>query len=52
MSSWYLDIGVKKEVIVKYDIQEIICDILDLRDNRDVSGFDKESANSVGGMNV
>ena len=41
-----------KEVVVKYDIRENGRDLLDHIDNRDVIGFDKESVNNVGGINV
>ena len=52
MSAWYPDSDVVKVVIVKYDSQENRCDLLDPRDNGGISGFDEESVNSVGGMNV
>ena len=52
VSERYPESGLMKEVVVKYDRLENICDILKPRDNRGVIGFDEESFNSVGGMNV
>ena len=41
-----------REVVVKYEIQENVCDLLDPRDNVGISSFDKGIVYSVGGMNV
>ena len=41
-----------KEVVVKYDSRDNGCDLLDPVDNGGIIGFDEESVNSVGGMNV
>ena len=52
MSAWYPESGATKEVFVKHNSQENICDILEPGDNGDVIGFDKESVDNVGGINV
>ena len=52
MSAQYPEIGTMKEVIVKYDSQENGCNTLDPGDNGGVSGFDKESINIMGGINI
>ena len=52
VSAQYPDSGVMKEVVLKYEILENGCDILDPRDNGCVSGTDEEIVNSVGVMNV
>ena len=52
MSAQYPDSGVMKEVVLKYEILENGCDILDPRDNGFVIGIDEESINSVVGMDV
>ena len=52
MSERYPYSVIIKEVVVKYDIQEKVCDLLEARDNGGVSSFDEEIVNSVGGMNV
>ena len=52
MSARYPDSDVMKEVVVKYDSRENVCDLLEPRYNGGVSSFDEESVNSVCGMNV
>ena len=52
VSAWYPERGVMKEVVVKYDSRDNGCDLLDPGDNGGIIGFDEESVNSVGGMNV
>ena len=37
----YLESGVMKGVVLKYDSRNIGCDILDSRDNGGISGFEK-----------
>ena len=44
--------GVMKYFMVKYDIQENGCDILEPIYNGGVGGVDEESVNSVGDMNA
>ena len=41
-----------KEVVVKCYSRENVCDLLAPRDSVGVIGFDEESVNSVGVMNV
>ena len=52
MSARYPDSGVIKEVVVNDDILENRCDLLETRYNGGIIGFDEESVNGVGGMNV
>ena len=52
MSARYPDSDVMKEVVMKYDSQVNIRDLLEPRENRDVIDFDKESVYNMGGMNV